>query len=95
MRTSLVSSALVGIVVGFGSSIAIVIAGAQALGADAVQIASWVSGICLGTGVASIVLSVRHRLPMITAWSTPGAALIAATAVGGVPAYTMEAAVGA
>ncbi len=95
MKTSLVSSALVGILVGFGSSIAIVIAGAQAVGADSAQIASWVSAICLGTGVASIVLSLRHRMPMITAWSTPGAALIAATAVGGVPSYSMDAAVGA
>ena len=95
MKSSLVSSALVGILVGFGSSVAIVIAGAQAVGADPAQIASWVSAICLGTGAASIVLSVRHRLPMITAWSTPGAALIAGTAAGGLPTYSMEAAVGA
>lgn len=95
MKTSLVSSAVVGILVGFGSSIAIVIAGAQAVGANPAQLASWVSAICLGTGVASIVLSLRHRLPMITAWSTPGAALIAGTATAGVPSYSMEAAVGA
>ncbi|MGB0571846.1 MAG: benzoate/H(+) symporter BenE family transporter [Alphaproteobacteria bacterium] len=95
MKTSLVSSALVGILVGFGSSITIVIAGAQAVGANPAQLASWVSAICLGTGVASIVLSLGHRLPMITAWSTPGAALIAGTAAAGVPSYSMEAAVGA
>ncbi|MBN43395.1 MAG: benzoate transporter [Alphaproteobacteria bacterium] len=95
MQISLFSSAIVGILVGFGSSIAIVIAGAQAVGANPVQVASWVSAICLGTGVASIVLSLRHRLPMITAWSTPGAALIAGTASAGIPSYSMEAAVGA
>jgi len=95
MRASLVSSAIAGVVVGVGSSIAIVIAAAQAVGADAAQIASWVSAICLGTGVSSVVLSYRHRIPMITAWSTPGAALIGATAIGGIPAYSLEAAVGA
>ncbi len=95
MRASLVSSAVAGVVVGVGSSMAIVIAAAQAVGADPAQIVSWVSAICLGTGVSSVVLSYWHRIPMISAWSTPGAALIGATAIGGIPAYSLEAAVGA
>ena len=51
--------------------------------------------MCLAVAVTSATLSFFHRIPVVTAWSTPGAALIAATAVAGVPGYSMEAAVGA
>lgn len=95
MRTSLISSALVGILVGFGGSVAIVLAGAAAVGASPAQTASWVSALCLAVGVTSIGLSVWHRMPIVAAWSTPGAALIAATAIGGVPVYGIEVAAGA
>ena len=94
MKISVIGSGIVAVLVGFGSSVAIVIAGAQAVGADAGQVASWVSGLCIAMGVSSAYLSYRHKMPMITAWSTPGAALIGATAVGGVPTIGIEAAVG-
>ncbi len=51
--------------------------------------------MCLAVAVTSATLSFFHRIPVVTAWSTPGAALIAATAVAGVPGYSMEVAVGA
>ncbi len=51
---------------------------------------SWVAGLCIAKGLAAIVLSVRYRMPIICAWSTPGAALIAASSGVG-----MNAAVGA
>lgn len=95
MRSSLISSALVAILVGFGGSIPIVLAAAQALGASPAQTASWVSALCLAVAVSTAVMTFVYRMPMVTAWSTSGAALIAATAVGGVPAYSMESAVGA
>lgn len=95
MRVSLFSSALVAVLVGFGGSVAIVLSAAQALGASSAQTASWVSAMCLAVAVTSAVLSFIHRIPVVTAWSTTGAALIAATAVAGVPTYGMEAAVGA
>lgn len=79
MRLSIVTSAVVASLVGFGSTIAIVIAAAQAVGATPAQTSSWVAGLCLAMMATSAYLSVRHRLPIITAWSTPGAALIAAT----------------
>ena len=81
--------------VGFGGSVAIVLAAAQAVGATPAQSASWVTALCLSMAATSALLSWRHRLPMVTAWSTPGAALIAATSVGGVPTYGIAAAVGA
>ena len=79
MRLSVVVSAVVAALVGFGGTLAIVVAAARAVGADAVQTSSWVTALCLAMAATSTVLSVRHRLPIITAWSTPGAALIATT----------------
>lgn len=66
------------------------LAAAQSLGATPEQTVSWIAGLCVAKGVAAFVLSVRHRMPIICAWSTPGAALIAASSGIG-----MNAAVGA
>src|SRR5215207_2737530 len=79
MRLSIVTYALVAALVGFGSTIAIVIAATQAVGADAAQTSSWFAALCLGIAATSGFLSFRHRIPIITAWSTPGAALVAAS----------------
>lgn len=79
MRLSIVTSAVVAALVGFGSTIALIIAAAQAVGADAAQTSSWVAALCLSMAVTSGFLSVRYRMPVVTAWSTPGAALIAAS----------------
>ena len=79
MRASVIINALVAVVVGFGSTLAIIVAAAQALGATTAQISSSVSAICLALAISATYLSIRHRIPMVTAWSTPGAALIAAT----------------
>lgn len=79
MRLSLISAALVAALVGYGSTIALVLAAAAALGATPEQTASWVLAICLGKAAGSAWLSWRSRVPVVLAWSTPGAALIAAT----------------
>lgn len=79
MRVSLLSAALVAALVGYGSTIALVLAAAAALGASPEQTASWVLAISLGKAVGSALLSWRARVPVVLAWSTPGAALIAAT----------------
>lgn len=90
MRLSIVTSAVVAALVGFGSTIAIIIAAAQAVGADAAQTSSWVAALCLSMMATSGFLSIRYRAPIITAWSTPGAALIAASS-----GVSIHAAVGA
>lgn len=79
MRLSMISAALVAALIGFGSTIALILAAAAALHATAAQTASWVCAICLMLAVGSIGLSYAKRVPMVLAWSTPGAALIAAT----------------
>ena len=79
---SLTSSALTAVVVGFASTILVIMQAAQAVGATPSQQASWAAVLCFGMAVTSFILSWRHRMPIITAWSTPGAALIATSAVG-------------
>jgi len=69
----------VAVLVGFTSSVAIVFAAAQALGANTAETASWIWALGLGMGLTSLGLSLHYRLPVLTAWSTPGAALIAAS----------------
>jgi benzoate membrane transport protein len=67
----------VAVLVGFTSSVVIVFAAAQALGATPAQATSWIWALGLGMGLTSIGLSWWYREPVLTAWSTPGAALIA------------------
>jgi benzoate membrane transport protein len=55
---------------------------ARAVGATPAQQASCAAALCIGMAVTSFILSWRYRMPIITAWSTPGAALIATSAIG-------------
>ena len=81
----------VAVLVGFTSSVVIVFQAAAALGATPAQTASWIWALGLGMGLTSLGLSLKYRMPVLTAWSTPGAALLV-TAGAGVP---MAEAVGA
>jgi benzoate membrane transport protein len=88
---SAATAALVATIAGVGGTLPVVLAAAQAVGATPEQASSWVSGLGIATAVSALILSVRYRMPIITAWSTPGAALIAATS----GASGFDAAVGA
>ena len=74
--------------VGFASTFAIVLSGLRGVGATAGQAASGLLAVCVLMGLTTIVLSVRTRMPILLAWSTPGAALLASAGVpdGGYPA---------
>lgn len=71
------SSALVAAALGFGGTIALVIQAMANLGASVDQTGSAVTALCLGIAVAGAALSFRLRVPVVLAWSTPGAALLA------------------
>lgn len=83
-----VLTGLVSAVVGYASAFSIVLAGLRAVGADSRQAASGLLALCVGIAIAAAVLSVRYRMPVAVAWSTPGAALLVATGhvEGGYPA---------
>ena len=87
-----VSAGLLAGFVGFASSFAVVLQGLVAVGASPAQAASGLMALSIAMGLAGIVLSQRLRLPISVAWSTPGAALLAATAA---PAGGFAEAVGA
>ncbi|MBM6544595.1 benzoate/H(+) symporter BenE family transporter [Janibacter sp. YIM B02568] len=74
--------------VGFTSSFAVVLAGLHAVGADASQATSGLTVLALAMGLGCVIFSLRTRMPITLAWSTPGAALLAASAApaGGWPA---------
>ena len=71
---------MVTVLVGFTSSAVIVFEAARHLGANQAQIGSWMWALGLGMGVTCIGLSLRWRIPVVTAWSTPGAAMLIASA---------------
>lgn len=79
MSAPAVVAGFVAVLVGFTSSVAIVFQAAQALGATPAQTSSWIWALGLGMGITSLGLSLWTRQPVLTAWSTPGAALIAAS----------------
>ncbi|HYS79102.1 MAG TPA: benzoate/H(+) symporter BenE family transporter, partial [Anaeromyxobacteraceae bacterium] len=77
-----VVAGFVTVLVGYTSSAVIVFQAARASGGGPAEIASWMWALGLGMGVTCIGLSLRYRVPVVTAWSTPGAALLATSAVG-------------
>ncbi len=79
---SAVAAGFVTVLVGFTASAVIVFQAAQALGASDAEIASWMWALGLGMGLTCIGLSLRYRMPVVTAWSTPGAAMLIASTSG-------------
>jgi benzoate membrane transport protein len=78
---SLIGSAVAAVVVGFASTILVIMQAAVAVGANEAQQASWAAMLCFVMGGLTLLLSWQHRIPMIIAWSTPGAALLATSVV--------------
>lgn len=93
VSVSAVSAGFVAVLVGFTSSVAIVFQAAQSFGATPDQIASWIWALGLGMGLCTLVPSLWLRKPVMIAWSTPGAAVLAVAGASG--QYNMQHAVGA
>ena len=83
-----VSAGIIACVVGYTSSFAVVLTGLSAVGASPVQAASGLLVLCAVQAAGTLWLSRRHRMPIMLAWSTPGAALLAGmgAVTGGWPA---------
>ena len=82
LSLSAVVAGFVAVLVGYTSSVVIVFQAAAALGATAAQTMSWMWALGLGMGLTSTGLSLWYRRPVLTAWSTPGAALLVTAGVG-------------
>lgn len=88
---STLTAGFVAVLVGFTSSVAIVFQAALAFNATPAQITSWMWALGLGMGLCSLLASLWLRQPVMVAWSTPGAAVLAAAGTG----FSMGEAVGA
>ena len=80
LSLSAVSAGFVAVLVGFTSSVALVFQAAQAFGASTEMIASWMWALGLGMGLTTALPSLWLRKPVMVAWSTPGAAVLAGAA---------------
>ncbi|MBB5193434.1 benzoate membrane transport protein [Silvimonas terrae] len=81
---STLAAGLVTVLVGFTSSVAIVFQAALAAGASQAQLSSWIAALGFAMGITCIGFSLYYKKPVVTAWSTPGAALLV-TSLSGVP----------
>jgi len=82
LSLSAVVAGFVAVLVGFASSVAIVFQAASAAGASNEIMASWLLALGIGMAATCIGLSWYYKAPVITAWSTPGAALLATSLQG-------------
>jgi benzoate membrane transport protein len=78
----MVVAGFVCVLVGFTSSYAIVVQAGLAMGLDAGQLATMTAALALGMGLTTLLPSLWLRIPVVTAWSTPGAALLAVSLPG-------------
>ncbi len=94
---SAATAGFVAVLVGFTSSVAIVFSAALAFKATPEQLTSWMWALGIGMGLCSLVPSLILRKPVMVAWSTPGAAVLAVAGVAGAAGqgYSMNEAVGA
>lgn len=74
---------LLAAIVGFGSSFAVIVAGLRAVGATPSEVTSGLVVLSIVMGLAGVVLSLAFRMPISSAWTTPGAALLATGTHGG------------
>lgn len=93
LSLSAFTAGFVAVLVGFTSSVAIVFQAAQAFHATPGQVTSWIWALGLGMGLCSLVPSLVLRMPVMIAWSTPGAAVLATAGLAG--GFGMAEAIGA
>ncbi len=93
LSVSALVAGFVAVLVGFTSSVAIVFQAATAFGATPAMVASWMWALGLGMGLCTLVPSLWLKKPVMVAWSTPGAAVLASAGVAG--GFSMHEAVGA
>lgn len=78
LRPHHLSTGFIAILIGYTSSAVLIFQAAASAGATQAQLGSWLTALGLGMGLTTLGLSVRYRMPILTAWSTPGAALLIA-----------------
>ena len=90
-KASHISAGLTAVLVGYSSAVIIVLEAATASGANAEQAISWLVALGIGMGVTCIGLSWYYKMPVVTAWSTPGAVFL----IGSTQQHTLSTVTGA
>lgn len=93
LSPSAFTAGFIAVLVGFTSSVAIVLQAALAFKASPAELASWMWALGLGMGLCTLGPSLWLRKPVMVAWSTPGAAVLATAGLAG--GFSMAEAVGA
>jgi len=73
---SAIVAGLIAVIISYAGPLVIVFQAANGAGLPHDVISSWIGAISIGSGFAAIIMSIAYRAPVITAWSTPGAALL-------------------
>ncbi|MCB6184901.1 benzoate/H(+) symporter BenE family transporter [Leeia sp. TBRC 13508] len=73
---SAIVAGLIAVTISYAGPALIIFQAGNAAGLSQSVMASWIWAVSIGSGVAGLWLSYRYKAPVITAWSTPGAALL-------------------
>ncbi|RIJ05025.1 benzoate transporter BenE [Achromobacter sp. K91] len=84
LSASAIAAGLVAVLVSFGGTAVLMVQAGHTAGLDSAHIGSWIGSLSLAFGLGGALYSLRTGLPIVMAWSTPGAALLV-TALAGVP----------
>ncbi|GAA0578501.1 benzoate/H(+) symporter BenE family transporter [Caenispirillum bisanense] len=79
LSTRAAGTGLLVALVGYSSSVAVVIQGLTAMGASPAQVVSGLAAVGFAMGLSAMALSRWTRMPVSVAWTTPGMALLAGT----------------
>ncbi|AXE88762.1 benzoate/H(+) symporter BenE family transporter [Streptomyces sp. Go-475] len=82
---------LIAVIVAYSGPMAVIVQAARAAELPSGALESWVWAVSLGSGLVGVLLSIALRMPVVAAWSTPGAALLVAA----LDRYSFAEAVGA
>lgn len=74
--TTAVVAGFLAVVVSYAGSAVLIFQAAHLAGLSEQMTTSWIWAVSIGSGLTGLLLSWRMRIPVITAWSTPGAALL-------------------
>ena len=82
--TTAAVAGMLAVIVSYAGSAVLIFQAARLAGLSDELTTSWIWAVSIGSGLTGLLLSWRMRMPIITAWSTPGAALLI-TMLPGVP----------
>lgn len=88
---SAITAGFLAVLISYAGPLAIFFQASQAAHASNAMVTSWVWAISIGAGLSGLFASWKLKVPVVTAWSAPGTALL----VGLFPQLTLNQAVGA